>query len=90
MKELSKFTYAVHLMPTVAAGTFSLNCAYFGIPTIGNILVDTQKLCHPELSVDVHDIESARMLARKLKTDKDFYNHCSVSAIKNYAMYYKL
>jgi hypothetical protein len=90
MKELSKFTYAVHLMPTVAAGTFSLNCAYFGIPTIGNILVDTQKLCHPELSVDVHDIESARMLARKLKTDKDFYNHCSVSAVKNYAMYYKL
>jgi len=35
MKQLSIFKYAVHLMPTVAAGTFSLNCAYFGIPCIG-------------------------------------------------------
>lgn len=90
MKELSKFKYAVHLMPTVAAGTFSLNCAYFGIPTIGNIQVDTQKLCHPELSVEVHDVESARNLANKLKTDQDFYNHCSSEALKNYEKYYKL
>jgi len=42
MKQLSSFKYAVHLMPTVAAGTFSLNCAYFGIPCIGNKSVDTQ------------------------------------------------
>lgn len=90
MKELSKFKYAVHLMPTVAAGTFSLNCAYFGIPTIGNIQVDTQRLCHPELSVDVHDIETARVLANKLKIDKEFYNYCSTEAIKNYEKHYKL
>ena len=44
MNTLSTFKYAVHLMPTVAAGTFSLNCAYFGIPCIGNIKVDTQRL----------------------------------------------
>ncbi len=29
MVQLSSFKYAVHLMPTVAAGTFGLNCAYF-------------------------------------------------------------
>ncbi len=57
MKVLSSFKYAVHLMPTVAAGTFSLNCAYFGIPCIGNREVDTQKLCHPNLAVDVHDVK---------------------------------
>ena len=32
MNTLSTFKYAIHLMPTIAAGTFSLNCAYFGIP----------------------------------------------------------
>jgi hypothetical protein len=89
MKELSKFKYAVHLMPTVAAGTFSLNCAYFGIPTIGNINVDTQRLCHPELSVEVHDIELARKLASKLKNDNEFYIYCSTEAKKNYTKYYK-
>jgi hypothetical protein len=36
MQQVSTFKYAVHLMPTVAAGTFALNCAYFGIPCIGN------------------------------------------------------
>ena len=44
MNVLSTFKYAVHLMPTIAAGTFSLNCAYFGIPCIGNIKVDTQRI----------------------------------------------
>lgn len=84
MKELSKFKYAVHLMPTVAAGTFSLNCAYFGIPTIGNIQVDTQKFCHPELSVDVNDVFTARNLANKLKNDQEFYNECSITCRKKY------
>ena len=77
MKELSTFKYAIHLMPTIAAGTFSLNCAYFGIPCIGNEKVDTQNICHPQLSVDVDNIEKARFLAKKLKEDKNFYDECS-------------
>jgi hypothetical protein len=88
MKQLSEFKYAVHLMPTVAAGTFSLNCAYFGIPCIGNEKVDTQRLCHSDLAIDVADLDRARYLAKKLVTDKDFYTHCSENAkeayIKNY------
>jgi len=63
MKELSTFKYAVHLMPTVAAGTFSLNCAYFGIPVIGNRKVDTQNILFEALSVDVSDLYRARILA---------------------------
>jgi hypothetical protein len=90
MKALSTFKYAVHLMPTVAAGTFSLNCAYFGIPCIGNQKVDTQRLCHPDLAVDVSDIEKARQLAVKLKTDKEYYTKCSVEAKENYNKYYSL
>jgi hypothetical protein len=88
IQELSKFKYAIHLMPTVAAGTFSLNCAYFGIPCIGNELVDTQLKCFPELSVNVEDIEKARKLAIKLKNDIEFYNMCSFNAKLNYKQYY--
>jgi hypothetical protein len=88
MQQLSSFKYAVHLMPTVAAGTFSLNCAYFGIPCIGNIKVDTQTTCHPLLSVDVNDIYSARNLAKRLREDKDFYEKCSKMAKDGYKSYY--
>jgi hypothetical protein len=90
MKELSTFKYAVHLMPTVAAGTFSLNCAYFGIPCIGNTNVDTQWLCHPELSVDVSDIRYAKALALSLKNNPDFYNECSEMAKQNYYTHYSI
>ncbi len=88
MKQLSSFKYAVHLMPTVAAGTFSLNCAYFGIPCIGNKQVDTQRICHPQLSVDVHDLESARGLAKRLVEDSAFYKACSEQAKANYQTHY--
>lgn len=90
MKQLSTFKYAVHLMPTVAAGTFSLNCAYFGIPCIGNINVDTQRLCHPHLSVDVHNVSKARELAKKLLHDNEFYTQCVNEAINNYKLHYSL
>jgi hypothetical protein len=88
MKNLSTFKYAVHLMPTVAAGTFSLNCAYFGIPCIGNKNVDTQRICHPDLSVDVYDVEKARSLAIKLKSDNHFYDECSKACVDNYTENY--
>lgn len=90
MRELSTFKYAVHLMPTIAAGTFSLNCAYFGIPCIGNEKVDTQRICHPELSVDVEDVEKARTLAKRLNEDKEFYNHCSSTTKILYKKHYNI
>lgn len=88
MKEMSTYKYAVHLMPTVAAGTFSLNCAYFGIPCIGNSKVDTQRLCHPELSVDVDDVHTARTLAIRLREDTAFYDKCGQTAKENYEKLY--
>ena len=77
MEQLSHFKYAVSMMPTIAAGTFSANCAYYGIPCIGNEKVDTQMEFFPELSVDVHDVYEARHLAIMLREDKVFYEHCS-------------
>jgi hypothetical protein len=90
IKQLSTFKYAIHLMPTVAAGTFSLNCSYLGIPCIGNILVDTQNKCQPDLAIEVQDVITARELAKKLVEDKDFYEHCSNTAKENYKEYYGL
>jgi hypothetical protein len=77
MIALSEYKYAVHLMPTAAAGTFALNCAYLGIPCIGNEEIDTQHWCHEYLSIDVHDLGNAKDMARKLKDDKEFYDFCS-------------
>jgi hypothetical protein len=88
MSVLSTFKYGVHMMPTVAAGTFSLNCAYFGIPCIGNREVDTQLLCHPLLSVDVTDLQTARELAIELKNNEQFYNECSEISKTNYHTYF--
>lgn len=90
MLNLSTFKYAVHMMPTVAAGTFSLNCAYFGIPCIGNKEVDTQKMCHPSLSICVQDISNAIELARQLKNSAAFYEECSHEAKQNYKLHFSL
>ena len=87
MYELSKCKYGVQL-GTAAAGTFNLNCAYLGIPCISYNNVNTQKYLHPDLSVPDGDIEQARKLATQLVNDKDFYNHCSKTALMCYDKYY--
>jgi hypothetical protein len=88
IRVLSTFKYAINLMPTAAAGTFSLNCAYFGIPCISNKNLDTQSICHPDLSIDVRDIDTARKLAHRLVNDEEFYRRCSETAKTNYDKVY--
>jgi hypothetical protein len=88
MNNLSRFKYAVHLMPTHAAGTFALNCAYHGIPCIGYDGLDTQSYCHPQLTVKMGDLGKARKLVMKLKTDKDFYKTQSETAKNNYNSFF--
>ena len=65
-----------------------MNAAFLGIPCIGYKDSDTQRICQPDLSVDLYDVEGARILAERLISDSDFYNHCSTTAIKNYEFYY--
>jgi hypothetical protein len=89
IKALNKFKYGVHLMRTHAAGTFALNCAYLGIPCIGYEGLDTQDKCHPNLTVKLGDLATAKEKLTLLKTDKDFYNKCSNIAKENYTRYYK-
>ena len=77
IRELNKYKYGVHLMRTHAAGTFALNCSYLGIPCIGYKGLDTQMILHPNLTVPVGDITTAKKLAEKLRNDEDFYLYCS-------------
>ena len=74
--ELSKRKYGIHLMRTQAAGTFALNCAYLGIPCIGYKGLDTQEICHPDLTIEVGFLSKAKILLNKLK-DKSFYKECA-------------
>ena len=67
MNFLSQYHIGVHMMPTHAAGTFTLNCAFHGIPCIGYKGLDTQEELHPYLTVNDGDIEKATF---KKKADK--------------------
>lgn len=84
MIELSKMKYAVHLMRTYAAGTFSLNCSRLSLPCISYESIDTQRICQPDLTIKEGDLTAARKLAKHLKTNQQFYDHCSAVAYKNY------
>jgi hypothetical protein len=88
MNNLSRFKYAVHLMPTFAAGTFALNCAYHGIPCIGYEGLDTQSQCHPQLTIKMNDLRHARELANKLKNDSGFYETQSETAKGNFSSFF--
>ena len=86
--KLNEFKIGVHLMRTHAAGTFALNCAYLGIPCIGYRGLDTQETCHPDLTVNIGDLNHAKQLIKKLSNDHTFYNDCSKQAKELYKTHY--
>ena len=88
IEALNNFKYGVHLMRTHAAGTFALNCAYLGIPCIGYEGLDTQEECHPDLTVKLGDLATAKEKLTQLKLDKEWYNKCSQLAKEQYQKHY--
>jgi len=86
--KMNNYKYGVHLMRTHAAGTFALNCAYLGIPCIGYKGLDTQEILHPDLTVEIGDLQSARELALRIRKDEKFYVYCSNVAIESYKKNY--
>ena len=89
IKTLNNFKYGIHLMRTHAAGTFALNCAYLGIPCIGYEGLDTQETCHPYLTVKLGDLATAKEKLIQLKSDKQWYDKCSIIAKEQYQKYYQ-
>ena len=88
VKELNKRKLGIHMMRTHAAGTFALNCSYLGIPCVGYEELDTQRILHPNLSVENGDIETARELVNKLWTDLDFYEENCILTKELYNKHY--
>ena len=87
MNVLSQYHVGVHMMPTHAAGTFTLNCAFHGIPCIGYKGLDTQETLHPLTTVEVGDLDEAVWLGKRLKDD-EFYKLCSETATKRFKQFY--
>ena len=88
ISELSKRKVGIHMMRTHAAGTFALNCSYLGIPCIGYNGLDTQRILHPNLSVDDGDLVKAKSLLKKLWTDLDFYEENRILTQELYSKHY--
>lgn len=88
MHELNKRRYGVHLMRTIAAGTFALNCAYLGIPCIGYEELDTQRILHPLTTIKLGDIEGGIKIMKMLLGDSDFYNRCVEETKEAYDKFY--
>jgi hypothetical protein len=88
MNSLANYKVGVHLMPTRAAGTFALNCAYLGIPCIGYKGLDTQDICFPLTTVSPGDLLSARDTLELLFKDDEFYSEASAYAQSGYDNYY--
>jgi len=84
MYNLNRYKIGYMLMPAMASGSFALNCAYLGIPCIGDKRADTQRILFPDLAVDVFDNKKALELTFKLKEDLDFYNKVSTLAKQRY------
>ena len=88
INELNKRKLGIHMMRTHAAGTFALNCSYLGIPCVGYEELDTQRILHPNLSVENGDLEKARELVKTLWNDLDFYKENCILTKKLYKEHY--
>ena len=84
MYNLSRYKIGYMMSSATASGSFALNCAYLGIPCIGDKRADTQSILFPDLAVDVFDNEKALELTFKLKNDLDFYIEVSNKAKRLY------
>tara|TARA_R110002050_G_scaffold299951_1_gene467071 strand:- start:1011 stop:1988 length:978 start_codon:yes stop_codon:yes gene_type:complete len=84
MYNLSRYKVGYMMSAATASGSFALNCAYLGIPCIGDKRADTQSILFPDLAVDVFDNEKALKLTFKLKNDLDFYLEVSNKAKELY------
>ena len=84
MYNLNKYKVGYMLSAATASGSFALNCAYLGIPCIGDKRADTQRILFPDLAIDTFDNQKALELTLKLKNDLDFYNKISTKSIEMY------
>lgn len=87
MYELSKCKYGIQTYQS-SAGQFPLNCAYLGIPCIGYKGLDTQELCHPDLTIEIGNLKGAKNLVKELRNNQEFYVYCSQISKQKYKQHF--
>lgn len=88
INHIGQYKVGVHLMRTHAAGTFSMNMSWHGTPVIGYKGLDTQELLHPQTTVEVGDLLSAKQIISRLYEDEFFYQECSEQTLRRFKKYY--
>ena len=88
INHIGQYKVGVHLMRTHAAGTFSMNLSWHGTPVIGYEGLDTQELLHPQTTVEVGDLLSAKQIISRLYEDEFFYQECSEETKNLFEKYY--
>ena len=88
IKKIGQYKFGVHLMRTHAAGTFSMNLSFHGTPVVGYYGLDTQELLHPNTTVAVGDLRTAKFLMKKLYEDESFYKECSEETLHLFQKHY--
>ena len=88
INHIGQYKVGVHLMRTHAAGTFSMNLSWHGTPVIGYKGLDTQELLHPQTTVEVGDLLSAKQIISRLYEDEFFYQECSEQTKKLFNKHY--
>ena len=88
IKECGKYKVGIHMMRTHAAGTFSMNCSFHGIPCIGYKGLDTQEILHPLTTVEIGDLDEAKRIGKKLKEDEKFYKLASETTLLRFESHY--
>jgi hypothetical protein len=88
INHIGQYKVGVHMMRTHAAGTFSMNMSWHGTPVIGYKGLDTQELLHPQTTVEVGDLLSAKQIISRLYEDEFFYQECSEQTKKLFNKHY--
>lgn len=73
---LGKFRLVLNMNGRAVAGRVSAECAWLGVPVVGNQDADMQTLCWPSLSVDPNDAVGAAERCIELESNPDFRASC--------------
>lgn len=86
MESIKNVSVACHMMPTVAASSYAINCAMLGIPCICAPSDIAWDLFPMTTCRDPYDFVMGSVLAKKLVDDKQFYldvvNHARLNLAK--------
>lgn len=80
--------FGVDIHKNFSAGTTSVDFGSVGVPLVGNIKLDAQRVIFPDTSFEYDDYENIKKCINLLSTDDDFCLDVSKKALENTKKYY--